>query len=168
MPAPNQTTLPAPATNVQTAAPADLGRLINEAPAKTTRGFHQYRLPDSVRESMHWKGTDADLVFGIWEPNAGEIRKLTKAETDWSDGAKSYIAALGAEDQSPVEGLSVEIRGTYYRAFPGIDNTKHVLPWWSRLSPKAVTLVTSIFVEMIMPTVEEGESLRASRAWVGG
>jgi hypothetical protein len=157
----------APATQqqVQTGAPGDLGRMIRDAPPKPTRGYWSLELPESIVRSMNWTGTDADRAFGMWEPNGAEVRKLVKAGTDFSDGAKNFIAALGVLDQATGK-LARDESGK--PIMTPADSTTAVDPWWHRLTPKAQAMVTSLFVEMIMPTEEEGESLRASRQWVGG
>lgn len=157
-----------PAQHVaETHAPSDITKLMNPAPpAKRARGYHRFELPESVIHSMHWKGCDADRFFGMWEPTAGEIRKLVKSNADFSDGAQNFIAAIGI----PVHGTGVILRGdgNVPMLADVSDNTSQVLPWWERLTPKAQTMITSMFVEFIMPTAEEGESLRASRQWVEG
>lgn len=121
-------------------------------------------LPESVTEAMSWGGNDADRVFGIWEPTAGEIRKLTKAGADYSDAASNFVCALGVMDPATnayaigEDGLPV---------LRPVDNTRDVAPWWARLTPKAQAMIIGIFMGMTMPTEDEGKSLRASKKWRG-
>lgn len=139
---------PSPAaSNVTTGAPGDIGAMMREpAPAKPARGYWRFELPESVKDSMYWTGTDADLVFGLWEPTAAEIRTMVKAEAEYSQETKNFIAMIGDR--------------------PVVDNTTEVIPWWERLSPRAQTLVVTEFVALIMPTEAEGKSVRDSKKWV--
>lgn len=151
--------------SVETHAPADLSRIMQSAPAKKpVRGYHQFELPDSVKESIYWKGADADRFFGMWEPNAGEVRKLIKADADFAEAAKNFIAALGIP--CPDGSVQRDEDGAPQLA-DVTDNTTQVLPWWERLPTKAQTMITSLLIEFINPTADEGKSLRASRKWVG-
>lgn len=165
---------PASQPNAEIHDAADLTNLLEQsratAPAK--RGYLRYELPESVTMSMYWKGPDADRFFGMWEPTAGEVRKLAKADADFSETAPNFIAALGVPTPT-LKGLVH--RGSPTEAEPEgppvladvSDNTAQVMPWWERLPSKAQALVTSMFVELIMPTADEGKSLRDSRKWVG-
>lgn len=159
-------------SNAQMHQTADVSKLMNaEPPAVKKRGYHRYELPESVMESEHWTGCDADRFFGIWEPGAGEVRSLIKQEAEFNEASKNFIAALGVG--TPPMGIIQ--RGPPDEHYPEgepmlrdvTDNTAQVMPWWARLSSKGQALITSVFMEMIMPTEEEGKSLRASRKWVG-
>lgn len=154
----------APASNVTTGAPGDIGAMMRApAPAKPARGYFRFELPESVKDSMHWAGTDADLVFGLWEPQHHEIRSMMKAEAEYEDEAKNYVAALGRLDQ---EGNIARDENGEPVAYPVTDNTAEVLPWWARLSPKAKALVVVKFVEMISPSIDEVKAVSKSKKWV--
>lgn len=130
-----------------------------------TRGYWSLEIPESAVDSMYWKGTDASRFFGMWEPTAGEIRKLVKADADFSDAAQNFVAALG----QPGPGGKVLRRPDGSPDLRAVTNsTAEILPWWNMLPSKAQTLVTSMFVEMIMPTEAEGKSMRSSKRWVDG
>ncbi len=147
---------------------ADMSSAMRHAdaqPAAPTRGYWSIEIPESAVNSMYWKGTDAARFFGLWEPTSGEIRKLVKADADFTNAAQNFVGALGVPGP---DGKVLRKPDGSPDLRPVTNSTADVLPWWSLLPSKAQTLVTSMFVEMIMPTEAEGKSMRSSKQWVGG
>lgn len=147
-----------------------------------------YELPQSVMDSEHWHGTEADLAFGLRTPTAGELKRLADRKAKFEEAVKDFVVALGrpadARGTLAREPLTPEQRAkrdellaagndeaaAKVRGFAIVDPVSDYLKahaWWNRLSVKAMTLVTAEWMSRFVPTEEEGESLRGSRRWVG-
>lgn len=132
---------------------AETVRNIDKDPGKgrETPPCQFFTMPDSVMKSIHFKGEPCDLSFGIREPSTADVKKLVTQDANMEEAAPRFVVRLG--DPNYEDGVPC----TYREA----------AAWWARLSPKAKTMVTTVFMEMIVPSEEEGNQLRASKRTVG-
>jgi hypothetical protein len=103
-------------------------------------------------ESTYWRGPDSDRSFALREPHITDIKAMITEKADWSEAAPRFITHIGV-DVPPQDGLTVMQACNYPEA----------VAWWGRISSKAHTLVVGLFMEMVVPTEDEGELLRGSR-----
>jgi hypothetical protein len=131
-------------------------------PKKPDSAYHwAYSLPASVMDSVHWRGTEADLHFGVCEPTIEQLQSIGRDPTrQVSEIIVGYVRALGQIDGDSlvtemVDGKRVaKLRDVGYM---------EVEAWIKRIGPKAVQMVVGEWQRLFNPSESEGESMRASR-----
>jgi len=117
-------------------------------PPMLGRPYNRYVIPKSVVESsLHWKGSDADLIFGMREPTGGESSQLAAEKSDFESAVPRFICMIGD--------------------MPVTDVTQAQAWFMTVLTSKARTLVVSALIKMLIPSDAEGESLFGSQTRVG-
>lgn len=139
--APQQAPAPAPAP-----APGQVQE--PQPPIIEGKPYHRFEIPKSVvANSLHWKGQDSDLIFGMREPTGGDAHRLAADKTNFEEAVPGFIVQIGD--------------------VPVSDYTQAKVWYKTVLTPKAQNLVTQAFLRMVIPSDDEGESLLASRTQVG-
>jgi len=124
------------------------------------RSWHfAYSLPPSVRDQYHWKGTEADLHYGLVEPTVAQIDAIGRDPGRSAKAvATSFIHHTGGLD---ADGNVILGEDGHPALF--LRSVYEMEAWYDRIGAKGVQLVVGEFQALFQPTAAEGEAHRASR-----
>lgn len=102
---------------------------------------YAYRLPDSIKDSPHWNGTDADLEYAVKIPPRGTLMEALQRQCGPFELVVSNIVAVGGRAAT----------------------AEQVAEWWDRLPFKAQMMIQDEFSSLMCPSEAEKKSHRDSR-----
>jgi hypothetical protein len=151
---------------VQAKSVADLTREPDHVPV--AEYDWEYKLPDSVMDSAHWKGTPSDLYFAFSEPTLAQTEQLGRRSLAAAEVISDFVRAIGERDADgnavlePTGELDAKgqpVMAAKLRPVTHIEATA----WLHRLGTKGVTLACQEWASTFTPSNAEGEATRASK-----
>lgn len=123
-----------------------------------------FELPETVMESVHWAGKDADRFFVLAEPTVGQMRDLAKREQRNFEAVVQFIRGIGVPDATGKISRG-EVSDDYPEGRPmfRLIGYAEAVMWHNRLGPKGSGMVTGEWAKLIQPTATEADFLSRSR-----
>jgi hypothetical protein len=126
-----------------------------------------YQLPASVKDSAAWKGCEADLYFGVKEPEMHQIQRFNGRPL--AEAGADFFRAIGERDadgnpifeDDPTE-LDRDGRPVKRAKLRQIGY-QEAAEWMRRIGTKAAQLALNEWGRTWNPTEAEGEAVRVSR-----
>lgn len=129
----------------------------------------EFTLPESVMQSVHWRGTPSDLHFAFAEPTLAQAQQFGRnGGVNGVEIVGDFVRAIGLPDAQgnaqlePTCELDAEgqpVMAAKLRPVTHIESAA----WLQRIGTKAVTLVANEWANTFTPSVAEGEATRASK-----
>lgn len=124
------------------------------------RFYHwAYSLPTSVMDQYHWRGTEADLHYGLCEPSLDDIARIGRdPDRQIREVAVGFIRGLARMGS---DGKVILGDDGHPKLFP--VGYMEVEAWLGRIGAKGAQLVIGEFQSSFQPSRAEGEAHRTSR-----
>lgn len=122
-----------------------------------------YSLPATIMDQYHWKGTEADLHYGLVEPTPGQIIEIARSpDRQIKDVAVGFIRALGVADADGRAVVEPDADGNLVPVLQPVGY-REVEAWLQKIGAKGMQMVVGEFQRLFQPSTDEGNAHRASR-----